>query len=70
MKIGWDLGNSLESTENKIGWDNPKTTRQIIDLIIRKGFECIRIPIRWDLYYENKTNYEINSTLMDMETSC
>lgn len=53
MKIGWNLGNTLDSTSSKIGvnvemaWGNPKTTQEMIDAVIDQGFNVIRIPVSW-----------------------
>lgn len=53
MKIGWNLGNTLDSTSSKIGvnvemaWGNPKTTQEMIDTVIDQGFNVIRIPVSW-----------------------
>ena len=31
MGVGWNLGNSLESTNNETAWGNPATTKEMID---------------------------------------
>lgn len=53
MKIGWNLGNTLDAVGGSIGvnmemaWGNPKTTQEMIDTIIDQGFNVIRIPVSW-----------------------
>lgn len=52
MKVGWNLGNSLEAYGNnpatsETSWGNPLTTKAMIDSVARAGFNAIRIPIRW-----------------------
>lgn len=51
MKIGWNLGNSLDALGNGVGsetaWGNPKTTKKMIDDIKAAGFNTVRIPVSW-----------------------
>lgn len=50
IKIGWNLGNSLEAIGGETAWGNPRTTKEIIDGIKELGFNAIRIPCSWDQY--------------------
>ncbi len=65
MKVGWNLGNSLESEKKETNWGNPKTTQKMIDTIINRGFSTIRIPIRWDDNYIDKSRYIISKKFLD-----
>lgn len=56
MKVGWNLGNTLEAyssntPENELSteeaWGNPLTTRKMIDEVKKAGFQTLRIPITW-----------------------
>lgn len=57
MKVGWNLGNTLEAHNNgqtpedelktEEVWGNPVTTQEMIDEVKKAGFETIRIPITW-----------------------
>ena len=54
MGFGWNLGNTLDAwdEENKgvdseTSWGNPKTTKNMIEEIAKKGFKTIRIPTTW-----------------------
>lgn len=57
MKVGWNLGNTLEAHNNgqtpedelktEEVWGNPVTTQKMIDEVKKAGFETIRIPITW-----------------------
>lgn len=52
MKIGWNLGNTLDSfdtdsSDNETGWGNPKTTKAMIDTVKAAGFNAVRIPVTW-----------------------
>ena len=45
--MGWNLGNSLESSGGETGWGNPKTTQEMIKYVKSMGFNAVRIPVRW-----------------------
>ncbi len=55
MKIGWNLGNTLDATggngnyglDTEISWGNPRTTQAMIDTVKKKGFNTVRIPTTW-----------------------
>jgi aryl-phospho-beta-D-glucosidase BglC (GH1 family) len=58
MNIGWNLGDSLESSycENtgedlnlkiETSWGNPYVTKDLIDYVASLGFNTIRIPVTW-----------------------
>jgi len=59
MKLGWNLGNTLDATDlqrlsrnshvfdYETGWGNPITTKENIDAIKAAGFDSIRIPVSW-----------------------
>ena len=48
IKIGWNLGNSLDAHPgNETSWGNPRTTQENIDAIKNAGFNAIRIPVSW-----------------------
>ena len=55
IKVGWNLGNSLESynegLENHMdaetSWGSPKTEKSMIDAVKATGFNAVRIPVRW-----------------------
>jgi endoglucanase len=55
IKVGWNLGNSLESyneglsdhMDAETSWGNPKVTKEMIDAVKKAGFNAVRIPVRW-----------------------
>jgi endoglucanase len=63
MKVGWNLGNALESTNaseaDETMWGNPKTSKRLIDAVKAAGFNAIRIPCAWNGYIENQETYKI-----------
>ncbi len=71
MKIGWNLGNTLDSTSSSIGvnvemaWGNPRTTQEMIDMVIDQGFNVIRIPVSWGGQMGGAPAYNILPAWMD-----
>jgi len=65
MKIGWNLGNTLDATggigiASERAWGNPKTTQEMIDKILDAGFNVIRLPITWDGHFGAAPEYKIH----------
>ena len=58
VNVGWNLGNSLDSTSStmmspmqELNWGNPYITKDLIDYVAQCGFNTIRIPVTW--YYNS-----------------
>jgi endoglucanase len=74
IKIGWNLGNSLDAlgefsanstvTQMETGWGNPVTTKAMITAIKNAGFNTIRIPVSWTKAAGGAPNYTIRSDWM------
>jgi endoglucanase len=69
MKIGWNLGNTLDAygtpttsdpLSSEMSWGNPKTTHAMIDKIKSAGFNTIRIPTTWFNHMGSAPNYTID----------
>ena len=75
MKIGWSLGNTLEgggkgakgNSPQSIerAWGNPITTKEMIDEVVKAGFNIIRIPVTWDWSTGDAPDYKISDAWMD-----
>lgn len=70
MKIGWNLGNTLDATggmgiDSERAWGNPKTTQEMIDAILDKGFNVIRIPVTWEGHFGEGPDYKIHDIWME-----
>nr|WP_315148941.1 cellulase family glycosylhydrolase [uncultured Flavobacterium sp.] len=59
MKLGWNIGNTLEATGGETAWGNPKVTKALIDLVKANGFNAVRIPCSWN-QHANTTTAQIN----------
>ena len=55
MKIGWNIGNSLEVPSGETAWGNPKVDQELIDAVSDAGFNTIRIPCAWDSHADQTT---------------
>jgi endoglucanase len=62
IKIGWNLGNSLEAIGGETAWSNPKTTKALIDLVKQSGFNAVRIPCSWNQYMTNSSTAQLSAT--------
>ena len=68
MKLGWNIGNTMEVTNSsgeadETYWGNPKITQTLIDSVKAAGFNIIRIPCAWSEHADAST-YVINSSWM------
>lgn len=56
IKIGWSLGNTLDSTATGINaetaWGNKKTTKEMITAVKDAGFNAIRVPVTWGTHMD------------------
>jgi endoglucanase len=70
IKVGWNLGNTLDANGNsslsvsqlETGWGNPVTTKAHITAIKNAGFNAIRIPVSWAKCADR--NYKIRAEWM------
>lgn len=72
MKIGWNLGNTLDAWADGVSglntetcWGNPKTTKEMIDAIKEKGFKTVRVPVTWNGHFSSATPYTIDKAWID-----
>lgn len=72
MRIGWNLGNSLDSSGDIHGtmastfekaWGNPVTTPELIAAVKDAGFGAVRIPVTW--YCNMDENGTVNDFWLD-----
>lgn len=59
MYMGWNLGNTMESSgADETSWGNPMTTQAMVDGLKAQGFNTIRIPVRWYVHADDDMNIE------------
>lgn len=56
MKVGYNLGNTLEAICGETAWGAKKTSQTLIDSIKAAGFNAIRIPCSWFCHSDTITN--------------
>ncbi len=62
IKVGWNLGNSLEcydykewTDDGETAWGNPTTTKDMITSVKNAGFNAVRIPVTWGEHMNGNT---------------
>lgn len=65
IKLGWNIGNTLEATGGETAWGNPKVTKDLINAVKANGFNAIRIPCSWNQYLENAATAKIKAEWLD-----
>lgn len=60
MKIGWNLGNTLEAICGENAWGAGHTSQRLIDSVKAAGFNTVRLPVAWFCHSDTVTN-QINS---------
>ena len=71
MKIGWNLGNTLDATvssgntlaehtglNSETAWGQPKASQELFDAIKAKGFNTVRIPTTWFQHLDADNNID------------
>lgn len=64
IRLGWNLGNSLEVGSGETAWGNPKTTKELITAVKNADFSAVRIPCIWTAYASNDGTYKIQADRM------
>lgn len=71
MKIGWNLGNSLDAVggnrsdaEAETAWGNPKITPALIQAVAKAGFGVVRIPVTWIGRFGDAPDYTIRAAFL------
>lgn len=65
MKIGWNLGNTLDAPMGETSWHNPITTKQMIDKIKEGGFNTLRVPVSWHCHVSEAPEFIIQPGFLD-----
>ena len=61
MRLGWNIGNTLEAIGGETAWGNPKVTKALIDFVKQSGFNAVRIPCSWNQNLANSTTAQIKA---------
>ena len=64
MQKGINLGNTHEPP-TEAGWNNPKAQEYYFDLYKEAGFDCVRIPVRYDSYTGKTPPYKVSDAWLN-----
>src|SRR5664280_2172857 len=64
IKVGLNIGNTLEAIGGETAWGNPQITNDLIKLVKQSGFDAIRLPCSWN-QYADQTTAEIQSSWLN-----
>lgn len=64
IRLGWNLGNTLEAMGGETAWGNPQATQALIDKVKQSGFNAVRIPVSWN-QYANASTAQIQAQWLD-----
>lgn len=56
IKIGLNIGNTMEASGGETGWGNPLITNDLIKAAKQNGFNAIRLPVAWNQYADQTTS--------------
>jgi endoglucanase len=62
LKLGWNLGNSLDAPESETAWGNPEVTPELLRAVAGAGFDLVRIPVTWSLHTGPAPDFTIDPT--------
>ena len=55
IRLGWNIGNTMEAIGGETAWGNPLVTGDLIKFVKASGFDSIRIPCSWDQHADKAT---------------
>ena len=62
MKKGINMGNTLESPYEGDWQSGLSAQEYFFDMYKKEGFDCVRIPVRWDMHLGAASPFKINDT--------
>jgi endoglucanase len=65
MKVGWNLGNTMDASPGETSWGNPVTTQSMINAVKAMGFKTVRVPVTWTGHFGGAPNYTIDNTWLN-----
>lgn len=65
IKVGVNIGNTMEATSGETSWGNPQVNATYIAGLKSMGFNAVRIPCAWHSHFSNAETYTIDKEWMD-----
>jgi aryl-phospho-beta-D-glucosidase BglC (GH1 family) len=65
LRLGWNLGNSLDVPNGETAWGNPRATPELFAAVAKAGFALVRIPVTWAQHLGPPPSYVIDPDWLD-----
>ncbi len=65
LRLGWNLGNTLDAPHGETTWGNPVTTKEMLKTIADLGFKTLRLPISWNCHIGSYPRFVIDIPWLD-----
>lgn len=65
LRLGWNLGNSLDVPNGETAWGNPRATPELFATVAKAGFKLVRIPVTWAQHLGPAPSYVIEQSWLD-----
>ncbi len=65
LRLGWNVGNSLDVPEGETAWGNPPITPELFGAVAKAGFGLVRIPVTWTKHMGPGPDYVIEPAFFD-----
>jgi endoglucanase len=65
LRLGWNLGNSLDAPTSETAWGNPMVTPELLATVARAGFKLVRIPVTWAQHLGPAPSYVIDQSWLE-----
>jgi len=65
LRLGWNLGNSLDVPNGETAWGNPMVTPELLATVAKAGFALVRIPVTWAQHLGPVPSYVIDPSWLD-----
>jgi endoglucanase len=65
LRLGWNLGNSLDVPSGETAWGNPRVTPELFVTIAKAGFKLVRIPVTWAQHLGPAPGYSIDTSWLE-----
>ena len=62
LRLGWNLGNSLDVPDGETAWGNPRVAPGLLSAVAKAGFGLVRIPVTWSKHTGPGPHYVIEPT--------
>ena len=65
LRLGWNLGNSLDVPNGETAWGNPMATPELFATVAKAGFTLVRIPVTWAQHLGPPPSYVIDPSWLE-----